>query len=373
MSSESLARRLGLKDATALVVGSIIGTGVFLKTAVMAQDTGSPALVLAAWLVAGILSLLGALSYAELGTLYPKAGGEYVYLREAWGPLTGFLYGWTRFWIVTPGSIAAYAVGAATFLNGSLSLGPNQIAVAMFMIVIFTVLNCFSVAFGGGVQTFLTVFKIIMIAGLAVAIFTVAPFTRENFSTPADLGWRGWSGFGSAILAALWAFDGWNNLPMAAGEVRDPRRCLPRALAGGMIAVLLVYGLVNLAYFYALPFAEILKSNSTAFPDALPVATRAAVAVIGPKALGILSIAFVISALGAMNGSILTGARVPYAMAHDGLFMRWLGKVNSKSLVPVNSVLAQGVLACLLAKSGTFDQLTDYVVIASWIFYALNM
>jgi APA family basic amino acid/polyamine antiporter len=176
---------------------------------------------------------------------------------------------------------------------------------------------------------------------------------------------------GAAMLAALWAFDGWNNMPMAAGEVKDPGRVIPRALGLGTLAVLALYGAVNLAYVYALPFGEILSSNSNRFPEAWPVATKAAETVFGAAGVMILSAAFIFSALGAMNGSILTGARVPYAMAKDKLFFSKLAAVHPRTHVPVTAIVVQGVWAGVLALSGTFDQLTDYVVFASWAFYAL--
>ena len=371
---DSLLRTLGLKEALGLVIGTVIGTGVFLKAGIMSQGTGAPLWVLLAWIVSGVLSLVGALCYAELGGLFPKAGGEYVFLREAYGDLSAFLYGWMRFWIGSPGSIAAYAVGAATFLGGVIGLQSQteKNLAALSFIILFTVLNCFSVAFGGKIQTFITVLKIFMILGLTVAIFGAAGTgTWANLASGTDGSWRGWSIFGSAMLAALWAYDGWNNMPMAAGEIRDPGKNIPRALILGMLAVLGIYCLANLAYFYALPFGEVLSAYSKNNPTALPVATKAAGAAFGSTAVVILSVAFVFSALGAMNGSILTGARVPYAMARDNLFFSSLGKVNESTHSPVISVVVQGIISCGLALSGTFDQLTDYVVFAAWIFYAL--
>src|SRR5258706_345132 len=274
MTTVHLQRRLGFKESFAIVVGSIIGTGLFLKTAVMAQDAGPPLYVLLAWLVAGVLSFMGALTYAELSCLFPAAGGEYVFLREAYGPLTGFLFGWTRFWIASPGSIAAYAIGSVTFLESFLPMANHRIEMAIAIIVFFT--------------------------------------------------------------------------------------------------VLFLYAGANLAYLYALPFEEVVNSHSTLYPDALPVATKAALQSFGGAAVAILSLAFVFSALGAMNGTILTGARVPYAMARDGLMWSWLGEANARTHSPVGSTVVQGLWACVLAASGTFDQLTDCIVFASWIFYALN-
>src|SRR5580704_3277964 len=258
MKNVHLLRRLGFKESFAIVVGSIIGTGIFLKTAVMAQDAGAPLYVLLAWLMAGVLSFMGALTYAELGCLFPAAGGEYVFLREAYGPLTGFLFGWTRFWIASPGSIAAYAIASVTFLEGLLPTN-YRIEMAIAIIALFTVLNCFSVQFGGGLQTVMTAVKILMIFGLAASILASGAGTSWHHLSggASSAGWRSWSGFGSAVLAALWAFDGWNNLPMAAGEIRDPDRVIPQSLAWGLVAVLLLYAGANLAYFYALPFEEI--------------------------------------------------------------------------------------------------------------------
>jgi len=373
MTGVPLLRRLGFNEAFAIVVGSMIGTGVFLKTAVMAQDAGAPLYVLLAWLVAGLLSFMGALAYAELGCLFPAAGGEYVFLRNAYGPLTGFLYGWTRFWIGSPGSIAAYAVGGVTFLDSLVPLGGHRLEMAIAIIGFFTILNCFSVQFGGAVQTAMTAVKIAMVFGLAAAILTFGTGTSwEHFGGASSAGWKSWSGFGLAVLAALWAFDGWNNLPMAAGEIRDPERVIPRSLAFGVGAVLFLYVAANVAYFYALPFDAIANSNSTLHPDALPVAIKAALQSFGGPAVAIVSLAFVFSALGAMNGSILTGARVPYAMAQDGLMWSRLGEANARTHSPVASTVVQGVWACVLAASGTFDQLTNCVVFASWIFYALT-
>ena len=375
LTHEPLVRRLGQKEAISLVIGTVIGTGVFLKAAIMATQTGSALWVLLAWCVAGVLSVAGALCYAELGGLFPRAGGEYVYLREAYGDLTGFLYGWMRFWIGTPGSIAAYAVGAATFLGSTIPMsGAAKSSIAIGVIITFSALNCFTVALGGRVQIFMTYLKVTMILGLVGSIFFAGGGSFANITQASGQGgtWLGWSAFGTAMIAALWAYDGWNNMPMAAGEIRDPGRAIPRALFIGMLVIFGLYALANLAYFYALPFDEVTSSYSRINKDALPVATKAAQAAFGPVAVSILSVAFVISALGSLNGSILTGARVPFAMARDNLFFRQLGEVSHKGRSPVVSVAVQGIIACLLALSGTFDQLTDYVVFASWIFYTLS-
>lgn len=374
MSQQKLNQGLGLKEAIAIVVGTIIGTGVFLKTGIMAQTVGSASVVMAAWVVAGLLSLMGALTYSELGTLFPKAGGEFVYLKEAYGRWVGFLYGWMRFWIGSPGSIAAYGVGAATFLGGFIKYESSEArtSLALVFILFFTLLNCLNVQFGGRLQSFLTLLKVLMLAVIAMGILFISDGSVAGLSgVQGDGAWVGWSAFGAAVLAALWAYDGWNNLPMVAGEVKDSQKNVPLALIIGVLTILVIYGLVNFSYFYALPFEEVLTSSSKLYPDALPVATKAASSFLGAAGVGFLSIAFVISALGAMNGSILTGARVPYAMAIENLFFKKLGELHSKTMVPVYAVLIQGVWACVLAMSGTFDQLTDYVVFSSWLFYAL--
>jgi APA family basic amino acid/polyamine antiporter len=368
----TLVRGLGPWASMSIVIGTVIGTGVFLKTAVMAQLGGSPLWVLAAWAAAGVLSFTGAMTYAELGGMFPAAGGEYVYLRQAYNPFMGYLYGWNRFWIVTPASIAAYAVGSATFFSTAVPLGPlgGVQPVAIALIVAFTAINCMNVRSGGNLQTVLTVMKIVMIVGLAAGALFAPHGSWSNLATGGAF--PGWSAFGAMVLAALWAYDGWNNLPMAAGEIRDPQRNLPRATVGGMVAVLATYALVNLGYFHALPFSEVATSSSNAYPEAPAVAAKAASQFLGGPAQALLAVAMTISALSAMNGSMLTGARVPYAVARDGLAPRALGRLSGGARVPAFSVVVQGALSCVLALSGTFDQLTDAVVFASWLFYALN-
>ncbi len=377
-----LVRGLGPWGAASLVVGTIIGTGVFLKTAVMAQLGGSVLWVLVAWAVAGALSFFGALTYAELGGMFPAAGGEYVYLRRGYGPLMGYLYAWNRFWIATPGSIAAYAVGSALFIGvfapvtgyvvelGPLELDATKVA-AIGFIVVFTAINCMNVRSGGNLQTAMTVLKVLLIAGLACGAF-LAPTGSIDHVTSGGGPFPGWSAFGAMVLAALWAYDGWNNLPMAAGEVRDPQRNLPRAIIGGMIVVFATYAIVNLGYFFALPFDEVRTSSSTEFPDAPAVAAKVGSQFLGNTTAALLAGAMALSALSAMNGSMLTGARVPFAVARDNLAPAPLGKLSSKSRVPTIAVLVQGALAVAFALSGRFDQLTDAVVFASWLFYALN-
>jgi basic amino acid/polyamine antiporter, APA family len=387
-----LIRGLTLTDTTALVIGTVIGTGVFLKTAPMAQDTGTPMLVMAAWVAAGLLSLAGALTYAELGAMLPHAGGEYVYLRHSYGEGAAFLYGWQRFIVAGSASIASLGAGIAIFLAAFLPLnavwaerqfsllgqninwqfGAKQL-VAVGVILLLSGINCLAVAFGGKVQSALTVLKIAGILVIIGGVFFFAPnVTWSNLATPAGApAWSGFAAFGTAMLAALWAYDGWNNMPMASGEVQNPGRNIPRALVVGMIVIILIYCLANLAYFYALPFDEVVTSSSTSHRDALPVAAKASQSFLGESGGRIVALAFVVSAIGALNGSILSNARVPYAMARDGVFFQSMAGLSAKTRVPVIAILTQGIWSCVLALSGTFDQLTDCLLFASWIFYGL--
>ncbi len=388
-----LVRGLTGFDTTALVVGTVIGTGVFLKAGVMAQVVGTPALVLAAWVAAGLLSLAGALAYAELGAMHPEAGGEYVYLRESYGSGAAFLFGWQRFVVAGSASVASIASGFAIFLASVVplgeawlrrdvtllgqtfewQLGPRQL-VAVAAIAVLSAVNCLTIVVGGRVQSALTVVKT---AGIALLVLGIFFFGRtadwSHLRAPEGAAaWSGFAAFGTAMLAALWAYDGWNNMPMAAGEVKDPGRNIPRALVAGMLIVIAVYCLANLSYFYALPFGEVAASNSTLHRDALPVASKAAITFLGESGSKLVVIAFVLSALGALNGSILSNARVPFAMARDGYFPKRLAELAPATLVPARVIGIQAIWSSVLAISGSYDQLTDCLLFASWIFYGLT-
>ncbi|WP_413582070.1 APC family permease [Bdellovibrio sp. HCB288] len=366
-------RTLGFIPVFSLVVGTILGTGVFLKAAIMSQYLGSATWVLIAYVVAGLLSLAGALTYAEIGILFPRAGGEYVYLKEAFGEMPAYLYGWMRFWVGAPGTIAAYAVGTATFAAPIMNLEwmGGLKGFAIVLIVFFSGLNCMNVKLNGRLASFMTFLKIAMllfiIGGVLISSTTGS---NENIMASGSV-FPGFSAFGAALLAALWAYDGWNNMPMVAGEIKNPSRNIPLALGLGVLVILGLYGAIHYCYFYALPFNEVLTSSSKTHPNALPVAAKVAETFMGPSGILFLGIAMMFSAIGAMNGSILTNARVPYAMAKDGLFLPALAKLHPKSESPYIAILVQAALSIALALTGSFDQLTDYVIFASWIFYAL--
>ena len=389
--ARELARALSLRDAIALVL-TVIGTGVFLKTATMAQLVGSPNRVLLAWVAAGLLSLAGALTYAELGAMMPEAGGEYVFLREAYGDLPAFLFGWSSVMLIASGGLAAVSTALASFLASFVPLdavwvthdfhllgqvvhwrlGIQQL-VAVAVILLFAGVNSRGIETGGRVQWVATVAKL---GGIAIIVLGAFLLSRtgswEHLKTPVTAGIApaGVGAFGAAMLAALWAYQGWSNVPMVAGEIEKPERNVPRALIFGMLIVIVVYLITNLAYFYALPFSEILTSNSTAYRDALPVAARAA-QTFSSYGAQIVSVAFIIAAIGALNGITMMNARVPFAMARDGLFFGPLANLSATSNVPVNAIWFQGIWACVLALSGTFDQITTSVIFAVWVFTAL--
>lgn len=402
---QTLIRGLGLIAAVSIIIGNVIGTGVFLKARVMTCNVGTPGWVLMAWIAAGLLSLAGALTYAELTAMKPEAGGEYVFLRDAYGKVSSFLFGWMQMFIAKPGSQAAagmaFAIGLNDFLDNKLAqtLTSFTIAgttfdittlqlVAMMVIIIFTTLNCASVSLSGQIATALTGVKIalILFVSLGAFIWVTGDFshfslantggTCEGVSEVVKVGGTGYTflgGFAAAMLAALWGYDGWNNLTFVAGEVKDPKRNIPLAIIGSTILVIVLYLIANAAYYYVLDpttIASVSKNSSVAKTvvgmffggDIKTFGTGVAVAVF---ATGLM-----LSSLGTLHTSILSGARVPYAMAQDGLMFPSLGKLSITS-VPVKALLVQMVWAILLAFSGTFDTLTDYVVFGSWIFYGL--
>src|SRR5881394_364583 len=354
MSSSDLQPRrdLTLTHATSLVVGITIGTGIFLKSAAMAQAVGTPALVLAAWVAvgtpalvlaawvaAGVVAMLGALCFAELGALLPHAGGEYVYLRAAFGEVPGFLYACNSF-VLGGASIAAYGAAVAIFLSDihtfdkqwfaysvhlfgadySWQFGTRQL-IAIGVIGVFAAINCAGVMLGGRVQTVLTVAKVAAIIAVAGGTFAFSEVHDwSNLAAPSGSASGGLAGFGAAMFAALWAYSGWQYLPMAAGEVQDPQRNLPRAIIGGSLLVLAIYLAINTAYLYALPLWQVASANSTAYPEAPSVAARAVQTFLGSRAVAVAALIFLISTVGSLNGTILARARVSYAAARDGLF-----------------------------------------------------
>jgi basic amino acid/polyamine antiporter, APA family len=378
-----LTRGVGPWAAAAVNVANMIGTGVFLKTRVMTCNVGSAKLVLVVWLAAGLLSLAGTFAYSEIAAMMPEAGGDYVYLRRAYGRLVGFLYGWVAFAVARAGSQAALAVGLAIFMNvalgGALDRGHFGISsltlVALAAIWIVALINCASVASGGRMALVLTLAKVGLVLAVGIGAFVFAAGDWSHLSESGLAGTcegvagsarGGIAGFGAAMLGALWAYDGWQNVAPLAGEVRDPQRNLPRAFVGGTLAVAALYLLVNLAYFYALTPVQI-----ASVPASSSVATQVMQRFLGPIAVSMTAVALMISSFGALHASVLANSRIPFAMARDGLFFRALVRLSPRSNVPVRAILAQAAWASILALSGTYDTLTDSVIFSSWLFYGL--
>jgi APA family basic amino acid/polyamine antiporter len=373
-----LRRDLGLWGAAAIVVGTVIGSGIFLVPKTMIQKVGSVETVFLVWLAAGILSLAGALTYAELAASISEAGGEYVYLREAYGPFFGFLYGWTQTWVAKSGSIATLATGFFLYLANffpaleavlwgagegvwRIELRIGQLA-AMVVIAGLGVLNYFGVKVGGHVQVVVTVIKVACILAI-IAIGLTAPMgAAANLGTSLPVS-AGFVGFFGAMVAALWAYDGWNNVTMVASEIKNPQRNLPLALTAGTLAVVVLYLLTNLAYFYVLSAADVASSDR--------VAATMMRRVLGEGGAAAVSIAAMISIFAAINGSILTGSRVPYAMAVDRLFFSKAATVHPEHRTPANAILLLSGWSCLLVLSGRYNELFELVIFASWILYAM--
>jgi APA family basic amino acid/polyamine antiporter len=363
-----LVRALGPVSAFCVVAGSVIGSGVFLVASDIARSLPSPGWALLAWVVAGLFSLTGALLFAELGAMYPGAGGQYVYLREAFGPLWGFLFGWTHALILQPGTVAALAVGFAAFWTAFHPLSPvAQNTLATGSIVFFTGVNLLGVTRGAAVLDGLTWTRVLALAAggmiAAAAGWAGTPAATEG-AGPAATGGVALSSFGVALIAAFWAFDGWQGLSQVAGEIREPQRTIPWASFWGVAAVLLLYLAVNAAYYQVLPVAAIAASSS--------VGLDAARTLWGEPGARLLSAIVILSTLGCLNGTVLTGARVIYAAARDGAFPTALSWVDRTRHAPSGALLFQMAWSIALVWSGSYEQLFTYVVCAAFVFYALT-
>lgn len=380
-----LVRGLGFYGATSVVAGTMIGTAIFVVPSVMIAHVGTPSKVLAVWVVAGVLSLFGALGYAELGAALPEAGGEYVYLHHAFGPALGFLYGWTQFIVAKSASIAAIAAGFLLYLafffpglsaviwrhsfavagwHPSIALTGLQVGAAG-MIIFLSAVNILGVRRSGAVQTIFTVAKIAVLAALIVLGLTIGHGSLAHFRSALSIGAGGGAsaGFVLAAIGALWAYDGWNNLSMVAGEVSKPERNMPAALIGGALLVLIVYILVNITYFYILSPASVASTRT--------VAALAAERFMGAAGGTFVAIGVLASTFATLNGSILSGSRIPYACARDRLFPKALAQVNSRFRTPAAAIAAQAVIASVFALSGRYETLYTKAIYSEWVFYAL--
>ena len=383
-----LVRGLGLVAAIAVNVANVIGTGVFLKARVMTCNVGTPGMALTVWLVAGVLSLAGALTYAEMLAMFPRAAGEYGIMRDAYGRFSGFIYGWTQFAIARSASAAALAVGFAIFLNTLLKGALNQTfftipyvnvpfgrlqLVALVAIAATVLINCGAVTLSGGVATVLTSIKVLLLIAVGVGAFVYSGGDWSHLSQ-ANIGGAcegvaittgGFAGFAAAMLGALWAYDGWNNLSFLAGEVKNPGRNVPLGLIISMFVVMGLYLLVNIGYYHVLTPTEVASVSAQ-----LSVAAEVVRRLLGAIALTLMAAAMMTSSFGALHASILATSRVPYAMARDRLFFRGLAKVSPRTRVPIRSLVVLGIWSSVLALSGSYDQLTDAAIFALTLFYA---
>jgi len=371
----TLARDLGVTHAAAMVVGTIIGSGIFLVPSEMMQAVGSARLLYLAWIVGGALSLAGAITYAELGAMKPQAGGEYVYIRDAYGPLPAFLYGWTWFAVAKPASIATLVTGlvrilgtfpALAFFNRTAIMSPVTVSygqlVAMAAVALITALNYVGIKRAGDFQVVFTLLKIAIIVGVSLLAFSAPSGTWRNFATSFSGATGGVAGFMAALIAALWAYDGWNDLNMVSGEIRNPQRAIPIALIAGVAVVAVLYMLTNAAVQYVLPASGIAASQR-------PMSDATAVA-IGLWGAAIVSVGMALSILVTLNGTIMSGARVPFAMARDGYFFQALAEVHPRFHTPSVALMVQAALAIvLLLFAGSFRQLFSLAIFAEWLFY----
>lgn len=393
-------RSLGLLDATMIVAGSMIGSGIFIVSASMMRDLGSPAWMLTAWVVSGLLTVMAALSYGELASMMPAAGGQYKYIQRAFGRLPAFMYGWTVFTVIQTGVIAAVAVAFAKFSAvffpvlspenvlveaGSMRIDASQLY-AIASIVLLTWFNSRGVDKGKTLQTIVTLAKIGALLALIVVGLSVGmglPVLAENFSDPWQasrlvVGADGSSTstplhgmallamLGVAMVGSLFASDAWNNITFIAGEIRKPQRNIPLSLAMGTLIVTVLYVLANIAYLSLLPLHEM----QFAFADR--VGTAAAAVIFGDAAVWIMAALIMVSTFGCNNGLILAGARLYYAMARDGLFFRKAGQLNHNS-VPGHALVIQCVWASALCLSGSYGQLLEYTTFASLLFYVVTI
>ncbi|HEV2417774.1 MAG TPA: amino acid permease [Terriglobia bacterium] len=382
-----LRQGLGLYGAASVVAGTMIGTAIFVVPSMMLRQVGSPGHVLEVWAMAGVLSLFGALGYAELGAALPEAGGEYVYLHRAYGPGIGFLYGWTQFVVAKTASIAAIATGFVLYLAyffpglaGTLWRIPVAIAghhvvlgltglqvAAAGMIAALSIINVFGVQGSGALQTVFTAAKLAVLAALIVLGLTIGHGSWSNLTTALGAGGAvktAAGGFGLAMVSALWGYDGWNNLSMVAGEVRNPQRNIPAALIGGTLLTLAVYLLVNVAYFFVLTPSEAVATSA--------IAAMAARHFLGGVGGTFVAVGVLISTFATLNGSILSGSRIPYAQARDGLFPEALASVHRRFRTPAIAILAQAVIAGIFALSGSYETLYTKAIYSEWVFYALT-
>ncbi|MDQ2671102.1 MAG: amino acid permease [Gemmatimonadota bacterium] len=363
MAEAELKRELGLFDTTMMNVGGIIGSGIFLVPAVIATLLDGWGPILTAWLLGGMVALLGALALAELGAAMPHAGGPVVYLNRAFGPVWGYLYGWSAAVVTNPAGIAAIAYAFATYLAFFVPLDQSGVKlVAIASIVLLTALNCLGIRLGAVTNNILSSGKLLALAAIVAGALLFPGGSWENVPPLWPAG-AAMGAFGLAMVAVLWTYDGWVNLSYLAGEMRDPQRTLSRAALWSMVLLTGLYLLVNAALMYVLPLSR-MAGRDLVLADAVAVT-------LGAVGATLVAAAIVLSTLSATHVTILSAARVPFAMAREGLFFEWAGLVHPRWRTPSASLLAQAALAIAFTATGTFNQLITYVIFVSYVFFAL--
>ena len=361
-----LSRVLGFRDVVLLIIGTVIGSGIFLVPGAVMRPLGNSVLLgLCVWITGGILSLLGALTYGELSAMKPQAGGLYVYIRDCFGPFLAFLFGWTLFFVISAGSVATLAVAFSNYLGEFIPLTPLLAKlVSVLMIAVICVVNVRGTRQSADLQNVTTALKVFAILLMGAALlwmgknFATVPAARPHLSAGVLA-----SGFGLAMISVLWAYEGWQYATFTAGETLNPQRNFPLAFLAGSIALIGIYLFANLGYLAALGGDGVASSNR--------VAATAISSVIGPTAAKLVALTILISMFSAANSIVLTAPRVYYAMAKDGVFFQRLSEVHPRFGTPAFAVIAAAAWAAILAASGTFEQLLTYVVFIGWIFYAL--
>ncbi len=373
---ERLPRRLGLASAVAVLVGITIGSGIFRTPAVVAERVGVMELVVAGWVLGGVLALAGALTYAELAAIFPRTGGIYVYIREAFGPGWAFLFGWAELLVIRPAALGAIAIVAAEYfwrllgVDGAMPVAilPMTLAqstAAVFIVIVGTV-NYRGIRLAALVQNVSTVLKVAALLGLVVLGVLLSPTHELTRSvTPPAAGLSPWSGFGLALVSILWAYDGWADLSFVAGEVRDPQRNMPLALFLGAVTIIIIYLSLNAVYLKLIPLERM--------PGSPLIAADAAQVIMGRAGVVFVSAAVMVSAFGALNGSLLVGSRIFYAMADDRLFFRKLAEVHPRFATPYASIVLATMLGIFYVSLRQFAQLADQFIIGIWPFYALGV
>jgi APA family basic amino acid/polyamine antiporter len=390
---QKLLPTLGLWTSISLVIGGIIGSGIFMKPALMATLLGSPEMLVLVWVAAGVITLFGALSNAEVAAMIPETGGQFIFFRHMYGDFVAFLYGWAAFAVFNTAGNASIAYVLGTYVEYFITL-PRLSAeveksvslhipfigsifplenigvkgVTIFIVMSLTMINYRSTRFGGNIQVVFTILKVVAIAIIIGGLLLSSKGSAKNFFEDSTIiqptGWLWISGIATAMAGAFWGYDGWNNITFVAGEIKNPQQNIPKALFLGITVCIVIYALITLAYLYVLPIDVIAKSKL--------VASEAAEVVFGATGGALIAFIVIISTFGTTNGNILATARVSFAMAAQKNFFQWVGKVHPRFETPGNALLLQGVYTSLLVLSGSFDMLTDMLIFVSWLFYGLS-